>query len=68
MVNTDALRGKIVENRMTLQSVAKSIGISDATMTRRMRDKVFGSDEIEKMIDVLNIDSPEEVERIFFAK
>lgn len=67
MVNTNALRGKIVENGMTLEAFAKSIEMPSATLYRRMSRGVFSSDEIEKIIKVLRIDDPAEVERIFFA-
>ena len=58
MINRNALKGKIVENGMTQEAVAKAIGMSPATFNRRMRDGAFGTDEAEKMIDILNIDNP----------
>ena len=58
MINRNALRGKIAENGMTQETVAKAIGMSPATFTRRMKDGVFGTDEAEKMISILKIDNP----------
>lgn len=58
MINRNALKGKIAENGMTQESVAKAIGMSSATFTRRMKEGVFGTDEAEKMIDLLKIDNP----------
>jgi hypothetical protein len=36
MVNTNKLRGKIVENGLSVADVAKSIGISVASLYRKM--------------------------------
>ena len=65
MVNTDKLRGIMAEQHKTRQDVATAIGISSKTFYDRMNKGVFGSDEIEKMIDYLEIDDPMP---IFFAK
>ena len=65
MVDTDRLRGLIVQNKKTQEDVAKYLNIAPKTFYSKMKRKVFGSDEIEKMIDYLNIDDPVS---IFFAK
>lgn len=65
MVDTDRLRGVIVQNQKSQKDVAKHIGISTKTFYLKMKRKVFGSDEIEKMIEYLNIEDPVS---IFFAK
>ena len=65
MVDTNKLRGCIVAKGKTQEEVAKSIGITPKTFSLRMKKRVFGSDEIEKMIDLLDIDDPM---TIFFAK
>lgn len=65
MIKTDKLRGIIAENKKTQTDVAKAIGITPKTFYLRMRKGVFGSDEIQIMIDILNIENPME---IFFAK
>ena len=65
MIKTDALRGIIVANGMTQQDVAKEIGIAPKTFYEKMKNGVFGSDEIEIMIDLLHIENPV---AIFFAK
>lgn len=64
MVDTNKLRGCIVANGKTQEEVAKSIGISPKTFYLKMKKGVFGSDEIEKMIDLLGIENPMS---IFFA-
>lgn len=65
MVDTNKLRGIIVEKEKTQEEVAKAIGIAPKTFYLKMKKRVFGSDEIEKMIDLLDIEDPVS---IFFAK
>ena len=65
MVDTNKLRGCIVANGKTQEEVAKSIGITPKTFSLKMKKGIFGSDEIEKMINLLDIDDPVS---IFFAK
>lgn len=65
MIDTKALKGVIVSNGMTQQDVAKELGIHPKTFYEKMKKGVFGSDEMEKMIDILSIKNPVE---IFFAK
>lgn len=59
------LKGKIAERGKTQTDVAKAIGIAPKTFYDKMSKGVFGSDEIEIMIDYLNIEDPM---KIFFAK
>lgn len=65
MVDTNKLKGVIVENEKTQEDVAKHLGITPKTFYSKMKRRVFGSDEIEKMIEYLNISDPMP---IFFAK
>ena len=65
MVDANKLRGCIVANGKTQEEVAKSIGITPKTFYLKMKKGVFGSDEIEKMISLLDIEDPMP---IFFAK
>ena len=65
MIKTNELKGIIVKNGLTQKQVAKKIGITPKTFYEKMKKGVFGSDEIQIMIDMLNIDNPAE---IFFAK
>ena len=58
MVNTDKLLGIMAERHKTQQEVAKALGMSSKTFYLRMKSKVFGSDEIEIMIEYLDIDNP----------
>lgn len=65
MVDINKLKGIIVQNEKTQEDVARHIGITPKTFYLKMKKKVFGSDEIEKMIEYLNIEDPMS---IFFAK
>lgn len=65
MIRTDKLRGVIAERGLSQADVAKAIGIVPKTFYDKMKIGVFGSDEIEKMIDLLEIEDPIS---IFFAK
>ena len=65
MINTNKLRGLIVEQGYTQADVAKIIGITPKTFYDKMKKGVFGSDEIQIMIDTLQIEDPT---AIFFAK
>ena len=65
MIKTDDLRGIIVKNGLSQTDVAKMIGITPKTFYEKMKNGVFGSDEIQIMIDELHIENPMP---IFFAK
>lgn len=65
MILVNKLRGIIVAQGETQASVAKELGITETTMSRKLQKGVFDSDEIYKMIKFLKIKDPEE---IFFAE
>lgn len=65
MIDTNALKGIIVSKGYTQQSVAKQLGIAPKTFYAKMKKGVFGSDEMEEMIELLEIENPC---AIFFAE
>lgn len=65
MIRTDELKGIIAKNGLSQSKVAKMLGITPKTFYNKMKSGVFGSDEIQIMIDSLNIDNPVD---IFFVK
>ncbi len=65
MIDVNRLKASWVAKGKTQGEVAKALGITEKTMTLKIKKGVFGSDEIEKMIDFLDITNPSE---IFFAK
>ena len=65
MIRTDELRGIIAKNGLSQAKVAEMLGITPKTFYEKMKQGVFGSDEIQIMIDNLNIENPT---NIFFTK
>lgn len=65
MIKTDELKGEIARNGFSQSDVAKMIGVTPKTFYEKMKNGIFGSDEIEIMIEKLNIRDPM---AIFFAK
>ncbi len=65
MIQTDELKGIIAKRGLSQAKVAKMLGITPKTFYEKMKAGVFGSDEIQIMIDNLNIEDPVD---IFFAK
>ena len=65
MIKTDELRGIIAKNKLSQTDVAIMIGVTPKTFYEKMKNGVFGSDEIQIMIDKLHIEDPMP---IFFAR
>ena len=64
MIKTNVLKGIMAEKNISGKEVAEYIGFTPKTFYKKMKNGVFGSDEIEKMIELLEIDNPIDV---FFA-
>jgi len=64
MVNINKLKAAVVEKGMTYGDVAESIGMSRKTWYDRINARKFDSDEMYKLIKVLDIQNPAD---IFFA-
>lgn len=68
MVNTNKLKGKIMEQGMTIGSLALSIGVSPSTLGRKIRNLTdMTLNEVELIRKVLNI-PPERVIEFFFVE
>lgn len=65
MIRTDELKGVIAKNGYSQSDVAGMIGVMPKTFYEKMKIGVFGSDEIQIMIEKLHINDPIS---IFFAK
>lgn len=61
MIDTDKLRGVFVERGVKQYEVAKMLGMSPKTFYLRMKKGIFGSDEIERMIEAYDIKNPMEI-------
>lgn len=66
MINTNKLRGLFAERGFSQSKMAEKIGVSPKTFYNKMEKRVFDSDEIETMIDVLGIPRKDCMD-IFFA-
>lgn len=66
MVNKNRLRGAIASKGYDQKGMAEKIGISARAFSRKINVGAFGSDEIDKMIDILDIKDPKELDAIFF--
>lgn len=65
MIDTNELRGVIAKNNKSQSDIAKMLNITPKTFYSKMKSGVFGSDEIQIMIDELHIENPMS---IFFTK
>ncbi len=68
-MQTQLLKGKIVENGSTIESIAVDIGINRSTFYRKMKNKgnTFTVEEMNKIVSVLHLNEKEATE-IFFDK
>ncbi len=67
MVNTQLLKGIIAEKGYTQAEVARKIGVTPATFSYKLNNKVeFDIDEANKLCEILDIHI--RVDEIFFAK
>ena len=60
-MNANKLRGIIAEKGMTQERVAVAIGITPKTFYTKMKKGVFGTDEVMRMVDLLNIEDPSSI-------
>lgn len=65
MIRTDKIRGLMAEKKITGIQMAKHLGITPKSFYDKMKCARFGVDDATIIIDVLDIENPEE---IFFAK
>lgn len=66
MVDTQALAGIIVSKGKTQKDVANHLGMAPKTFYSKMKKGVFGSDEMEGMIDFLDMEMSVAIP-VFFA-
>lgn len=65
MILVNELKGKIKAKGYTQEKLARELGMSPKTLCTKLNKGIFGSDEIENIIRLLDIQNPIE---IFFAK
>lgn len=66
-MNILKLRGKMVENGVNVETLAKKMSIDKATLYRKLNDgEKFSIGEAKNITDILNL-TQEEIHDIFFA-
>ena len=58
MVNANELKAEIVRKGYTQKQVAEKLNITPKTLSVKLRKGVFGSDEIEALMIILDINDP----------
>ena len=58
MLDTDELRGYIAKRGLSQAKVARAIGITPRGFRNKMKRAVFSSDELERMVLMLEIEKP----------
>ena len=58
MINTNKLLGIFAENGMTKKAVAELLHIAPKTLNEKLNKGIFGSDEIQIMVDTFHIEDP----------
>jgi transcriptional regulator with XRE-family HTH domain len=58
MIWIDELKGRMKAKNFSQEMLAKRIGMAPRTLSLKLKKGVFGSDEIDKMIEVLEIKDP----------
>lgn len=68
-ININKLKGKIVENGMTVESLAKKLGIDKATLYRKLQNdgETMLVREANKIVEILNL-TADEAMSIFFSQ
>lgn len=67
-MKANLLRGEIKAQGMTLEALAKKIGISRNSMSAKLNGRTqFNADEIEKICMALGISDPERKVEIFLS-
>ncbi|WP_064590772.1 helix-turn-helix transcriptional regulator [Streptobacillus moniliformis] len=65
MIDVNKLKGKFKEKRKTLKDIADILGVSERTVSLRLKKGIFTNLEIEKLTNELKIEDPNS---IFFAQ
>lgn len=58
MLNVPEFKAAMVRKGFTQKSLSKILGISEKTICERLKQKRFGTEEIEKLIPLLEINDP----------
>ena len=53
MVNVNLLKSYMVKAGYTQKMLAQELGISEQTLTRKLKKRVFGTDEASKIVELI---------------
>ena len=60
-MDTAKLRGIIAERGFSQREVARRIGMTEKTFYTKMKSGIFGTDEADRMIELLDIKNPADI-------
>jgi len=69
MVKVNKLKAKIVERDLSIQTVAKQLGMNRSTLYRKLKNRsgdAFTVGEVRKLSEILQL-TPNEITEIFFS-
>lgn len=66
MLDTNKLRGKIVEKGLTIMEISKKLGINPSTFYRKMKKNSFEICEVDVMVNELSL-TRDDANDIFFG-
>jgi len=61
MLDKKAFKAELVKNGYTQARLAREVGISERTLSNRLKTGDFGAVEIEKISQILNLQKPYEI-------
>jgi transcriptional regulator with XRE-family HTH domain len=64
MINANKLRGRVVENGLTMRALAARLGVNESTLHRKLQNSGFTIHEAQEIAKILNL-SAEDVMAIF---
>lgn len=60
-MNVNKLKGVMAERACSQRELAVVLGMSEKTLYNKLKKGVFGTDEVEAMIDYLKIEHPADI-------
>lgn len=60
-MDSSKLRGIIAERGTSQRKVAQQLGMTEKTFYTKMKKGVFGTDEVQRMIEILRIENPVDI-------
>lgn len=61
MINANKLRGRVVENGLTMRALAAKLGVNESTLHRKLQNSGFTIREAQEIAKVLNLSAEDAV-------